>query len=491
MTTFAARKPSDLTGCRYKRTQEQRFPHIPPTEMDIQHRALHQESTAAFVAALPRHTSIGDSLKNFSFVDVQHDYLDTLEALAGGCTVIANPVLLWQETGMEIAVDAVVRTRSGEYLPVLVSTHRVTRPSTSTTVSCVAVSRLGVGTPVTRHAALRHHTLDGYTLGLAARALRELGVDSGKGGVVGQDLEWVVLVNTATYQPSLDRALAVPAASQARRVRDCAGCRFWPQCQQELQAVDDISLLLPGDKGDPYRRRGITTVSALAAANLGVASTLAQAYVEGEDFVRRAEGFRVAVPRASVELDIDMEAYRDEAAYLWGVFDGERYHPFVTWDLSEKAVADNFARFWGYLRTKRQEAERRNLSFCAYCYSHHAENRWLIRSAQLYAGYPGVPTVEEVTQFLGSAQWVDVFQLVRSRLLGVHGTGLKAVAKAAGYQWHQEDLAGEASMYAFKNAQDNPTEQSRIISYNRDDCQATATVRQWLDDAAPGIVLST
>lgn len=408
VTTFAARKPSDLVGCRYKRIQRQRFPQIPPTDLETQHHALHQESRAAFVAALPRHPSIGDSVKDFSFINVQHDPLDTLEALAGGFTVIANPVVCWQEMGMDIELDALVRTTSGTYLPVLVSAHRVTQPSGQKTVSSIAVSRLGLGSSVVRRAALRHHTLDGYIVGLASRALSELGVDSGQAGVVGQDMEWVVLVDTATYQPALDKALQAPAATRPRRVRDCGGCRYWGQCQEELRAADDISLLLPGDRGDTYRRRGVGTVSALAASGLGANATLAQAYLRGEEFVRRESGFRAKVPRAEVELDIDMEAYRDQAAYLWGAFDGENYHPFVSWDLDEEVLAANFARFWGFLRARREEAWQAGRSFCAYCYSHQAENHWLIRSAQLYAGRPGVPTVEEVSEFIASRQWVDV-----------------------------------------------------------------------------------
>lgn len=481
-------------GCRYKRIQRQRFPQIPSTDLEAQHHLLLQESRAAFVAALPRYPSIGDAVKDFSFVDVHHDYLDTLEALAGGFTVIANPLLCWhgagQEPGMEIALEALVRTGSGLYAPVLVSSHRVTQSSSQRTVSCISVSRLGLGRPVTRHAALRHHTLDGYALGLAARALGELGVDSGKGGVVGQDMQWVVLVDTATYQPALEKALKAAVAPRARRVRECARCRYWAQCEKELQQADDISLLLPGDKANPYRRRGITTVSALAASGREPNATVARAWQQGEEFVRRETGFRTRIPRAEVELDIDMEAYRDQAAYLWGVFDGKSYHPFVTWDLSEEAVAANFANFWGFLRTRREEARQAGCSYCAYCYSHQAENHWLVRSAQLYAGRPGVPTVEEVREFISSNQWVDVFQLVRSRLVGVHGTGLKAVAKAAGYEWDQADLAGEGSIFAFKEAREDPAMQAKIVSYNRDDCQATARVRQWLDDAAPGVVVS-
>lgn len=75
-------------------------------------------------------------------------------------------------------------------------------------------------------------------------------------------------------------------------------------------AADDISLFLSGDRAKPYRERGITTVQALIDADLGEPSRLASAWRAGEVLLRRGD---VHVPRADVEVDVDMEAYLDGA----------------------------------------------------------------------------------------------------------------------------------------------------------------------------------
>ena len=88
-------------------------------------------------------------------------------------------------------------------------------------------------------------------------------------------------------------------------------------------------------------------MQALIDADLGEPSRLAAAWRAGEVLLRRGD---VNVPRADVEVDVDMEAYLDQGAYLWGAwYDGE-YVPFVTWEpLGGRAEAENFAAFWRWL----------------------------------------------------------------------------------------------------------------------------------------------
>src|SRR5699024_1454626 len=156
----------------------------------------------------------------------------------------------------------------------------------------------------------RHHDLDGYQLAMAARALEELGLNSRRGAVVGQDHDHATYSDSASYQPAMDAAVEARAPenlpTKPRRANGCASCRFWPLCEPELKAKDDISLFLPGDRARAYREDGISTVQGLIDASLGLPSQLASAWREGTVLLAHGD---ISVPRADVEIDVDMEAY--------------------------------------------------------------------------------------------------------------------------------------------------------------------------------------
>lgn len=234
-----------------------------------------------------------------------------------------------------------------------------------------------------------------------------------------------------------------------------------------------------------------------------------------------ARGDADIVRRADVEIDVDMEAYLERGCYLWGTWDGATYRPFVTWQqLNSDAEARNFAMFWAWLMDQRDRAHARGQSFAAYCYGAQGENMWLKRSAQRFGGLTfstasseapeparataptttvTVPTVAEVNQFIRSPEWVDVYAAVKSELVGPAGLGLKTVAPLAGFHWEDADMDGEASLSVFMQAKGVdplapiPTgvtskhdARALLLRYNRDDCRATAVVRNWLTAGAPG-----
>lgn len=243
-----------------------------------------------------------------------------------------------------------------------------------------------------------------------------------------------------------------------------------------------------------------------------------------------ARGDAEVVRRADIEIDVDMEAYLERGCYLWGTWDGTTYRPFVTWQqLNSNAEARNFAMFWAWLMNQRDRAHAQGQSFAAYCYGAQGENMWLKRSAQRFGGLtfstpseaskpaPGsapastsasapipatmvtVPIVAEVNQFIRSPEWVDVYAAVKSELVGPAGLGLKTVAPLAGFRWEDADMDGEASLSVFMQAKGVdplapiPTgvtgehdARALLLRYNRDDCRATAVVRNWLTAGAPG-----
>lgn len=491
---------ADLVGCRYRQVQRFVHPEVPRTRAARMRLERVAAARDAVHALLPARPARGDR-QRFVRVDVPpvpHDTdpfpaeMATLEALASEANLITGAVFTGRSVGVDwrVDVDLLVRRPDGTYLPVIISNHRVARADDRVTTPVIATARLGLGGPVPGPFRLRHHVADGYRLALAARALADIGVDSGVGGAVGQDRSRAFLAPTGPLQPALQAALEQELPTFPRRVKECASCRFWPLCEKELVDADDISLYLAGDRARKWREEGITTVSALIEADLGEPSRLAAAWRDGVVLLRKVD--EVSAPRADVEIDVDMEAYLDQGAYLWGAFDGESYHSFATWlPLGGEAEATNFARFWRWLMGRRAAAHAAGQSFAAYCWSNHGENHWLTMSARRFAGVEGVPTEEEVREFISSPEWIDVFRLVRAQLVGPGGLGLKVVAPEAGYTWEDGDFDGEESVNARRISRGSNAAareaRRRLLRYNEDDCRATAAVRAWLRAGAPGV----
>ncbi|WP_425429770.1 TM0106 family RecB-like putative nuclease [Corynebacterium pacaense] len=478
---------SDLVGCRYRCLQRRRFPEIPPLETSLQRRVRREAGLAEVFRLLPSSATSGRKRGNFLRIDLDPQAelaeFETLEAIASGADLITNAV--FGGADWVVTVDVLVRGADGDYLPVMVSNHRVARPDPHAQMLAIATSRLGIGEPLQVAAALRHHTVDGYRLCLAVRGLAEVGVDTQVGAVIGQDRNRAYLVDVSRYAAAAERALASPPPAAPRRVKECASCRFWVVCEPELRAVDDISLFLSGDRADAYRRRGITTTQQLIDASLGEISRIATAWRAGIPVLRRQE--RTTAPRFDVEIDIDVEAYLDLGAYLWGTYDGGDYLPFVIWEgLGGRAEAQNFADFWAWLMARRDAARRHGQTFGAFCYASSGENHWLLSSARRFHGMvPGVPDEQQVRAFIASDQWIDMFKVARTQLIGPGGLGLKQLAPASGFHWAEKDFAGEDSLHAYliastSQAAEAEAARGQLLSYNGDDCRATAAVRYWL-----------
>lgn len=500
---------ADLVGCRHRYVQRQHFPELPPTASSTARRRRSAAELQTVLALLPTRRGLGDGRRRpFLRVDLPgvedpaEAELATLEALAEDATLITGAVFTGTDAGhrWRVTIDVLVRREDGSYAPVILSNHRAARPDPDSVMEAIATHRLGLSRPLRVGYRPRRHVIDGYRLGLAARALHTLGLDSGRGGVIGQDPTTAFLTGTAGFQPALDAALRAGWPIEARRVKECATCRYWVHCEPALRAADDISLVLPGDRARDFREEGLTTVTELIDARRGEPSVLAAAWRNGTPLLRRSAAGPVTGPAADVEIDVDMEAYLDHGAYLWGAFDGAAYHGFSTWeDLGTDAEAENFARFWSWLRERRAEARTAGKTFAVYCYSAHGENHWLRASATRFGGRRfgslRVPELEEVEEFIASEEWVDVFRWVRHHLFGPQGIGLKVVAPQAGYTWADEDFGGEESVYTRRRAlavdEAGYAARATLLRYNEDDTRATAAVRAWLRAGAPGVPADT
>lgn len=492
--------PEDLVGCRFRPVAASLFPEAPPRD--------HQEDRAErlnrlrhfFKRLLPKRGS--GQFKQLRIARAGDEFA-TLEALADEMDVVEDAVFVLDEIPVneqnldltvpaprrvELHLDALVRTRAGSYIPVVVTTHdpyalgsapKRRRPNAYHWE--LPVARFGVSTPVRRTGRMRMVGSDSFLLPMATWYLGQLGLADGRAGLVGPGSEAAAI--TEVTSTSWVQAAHLKLAKAPRRVRECETCRFEDHCLSILTEADDISLFAKGVKGDALRAQGFDTVDQLIEHGSGLDQALAKAWREGKPAVVREKV--VAPRRADVEIDIDMEAFHNECAYLWGTFDGEDYLPFVAWESADEA--DNFASFWQWLQERIAEARESGQSVAVYCYAEMGENRWLRSTAERFAGRPGIPSREEIEDFIASDYWVDVQDAVMKTVLGPSGWGLKVMSKAAGYEYLEDDLDGLASMHLYANARaGNDEDANRLLAYNEDDCRATRAVREWLSADCPG-----
>jgi predicted RecB family nuclease len=421
-------------------------------------------------------------------------------------------------------------------------------------VRVVDVAALGLADPVAAPLKHRSTPVDSQRVAVAHTLLERYGVASGTVGFVGAGYTRCLVIPASRVIPGLECALAVPVPARPVRVRECVDCEFHNHCRTDLLRRGDISLMLPGDRAAGWRERGIDTLPALAAladdpagraALTGTtdpdlrpvdpeAPALAAAWLAGVGYLRRplrrwitrpelwcGHRFRMPdhladgeLPMAdeladAMEIDVDMEAHPGRGTFLWGTFDGSEYRAFTDFgDVPDDG--EHVARFWTWLMSRRDRARADGRVFRAYCYSRQGENHWLRTYAARFggrtytvtdrddegvAGLSGtvtMPTLAEVNAFLGSAEWVDVFVLVRAALAANDSLGLKNVAPLAGFAFSQKDVDGRAAIDLFEVAVgadlDAASAARRTLErYNADDCYSPAAIRRWLRLGAPGV----
>jgi predicted RecB family nuclease len=465
-------------------------------------------------------------------------------AAATAAAVEAGAAFVW---GAVLPVDGprrggaelLVRLPEGGYVPVLVVRHRITDPGSGAATSAIERPLPSAAQPDERR-RVRSHARDLLRLAHLHRMLRAAGwappehaLHADHGGVIGLDADVVLWhdlraghwpggrTTLAEYDARLADRTAValaaatggPALARPSRILECRRCPWWPVCEAELAAADDVSLVVRGETAEALREVGVRTVAALAALDpageppvavlaqpFPDAVALARAWRSGLAVVRRVP--RVAVGRADVEVDIDMESFGEAGAYLWGTLlthpggarpgdDEPGYRGFATWDpLPTTDEARSFAEFWSWLSRVRASAAASGRTFAAYCYNEQAENRWLIGSAQRFAGMPGIPPLAEVEAFIADPSWIDLYAVVDEWFLCAQGKGLKRVAPAAGFGWRDPEAGGENSMRWYRDAvgmdgaAPDAAQRTRLLEYNADDVAATHAVRLWMTSPA-------
>ena len=478
-----------------------------------------------------------------------------------GVELIVLPKLAPDDQGRRSAsVHALVRVGRVDdaftYAPLLIKHHEVvesasTRRTLEGTLALLRPSEAafheGVGTR-----SGPSMTRSGLSLAHATRVLGVLGHadPNARAGVIDRQrrLWWFELngtsyprFNLATYESLYRERLDVLVAHDRWATdqgpfptapywhRDCHDCPYSQHCEEQLEKLDDVSLVrfTTMDQQLLLREHGLDTRAQLARLDPTLArrarnrainplehhrpeELLGRTIDKLDDLIYRARvhergaSLRIVdvadtgCPTADVEVDVDMESY-DDATYLWGAYvsvqrpvEGivEGYHAFVEWGaLTHDAEAANFAGFWAWLGEQRERCRTSGRTFAAYCFWAQAEDGAMNRAVT--PPLEGGPTIDDLNELRRSSppQWIDVHEHAKRQIQTEGPLGLKQLAMTAGFSWRDPTPSGEASMLWYELAtRDTSPEallsKTRVLQYNEDDCRATRALRIWLNGPA-------
>ncbi|MEP9417233.1 TM0106 family RecB-like putative nuclease [Gordonia sp. VNQ95] len=452
----------------------------------------------------------------------------TLRACADGASWIWNATLPTDVDGGRRGHSELLARVGDGYLPVIVVNHRVSYPAKvrrdlTPDATPFLTSPLWGWLPThDPYRTGRNHRRDQMRLAHLTQMLLDLGLapsgDESRllGGSIGLDADCIVVHRTGTllreYREVFTRRQAVASGdvlTAARRVSECRSCPWWPRCEPELVQRRDVSLVASGNQADLLVESGVTTIDQLARhrgpapqswpSNIAFddAVSTAIAWLADIPLIRRVE--EPQVRRADVEVDVDMESYGEDGAYMWGTLLTDRvesdrpviYRAFVTWQpLPTRDEARSFAEFWTWLMAERAGAHAQGKTFAAYCYSQQAENRWLRSTVDRFADADGIPPRADVEDFIASDEWVDIYEAVGANFVCPQGKGLKRIAPVAGFTWRDAEAGGAASMDWYKRAVGldgvdvDLSQRDRLLEYNEDDVRATKVLREWMVEPA-------
>lgn len=347
----------------------------------------------------------------------------------------------------------------------------------------------------------------------------------------------------------------LPAELNPARRTACDECPFRKQCAREREEIKHLSLHPDLADSKAMEIAEVLPAPTLTALAYSDPDTLAESIIDrgvkgfgqsrehvegkvvhlidqartlsvGKAYRRRT---RSRIPRleAVIEVHFDIENNNDAMGDIppnhwfqtgWVTKKGvsrvdmkENRRYSVRWsDGTPEGEAEMFASFWRSF--KRLEAEAATMydellerygpeplagvkPFRAFVYS-GAEYRVFRAKAREHAGYPGVPTLEELERYFvpsnperpESATVVDLCAFIKEYLhLPLSDRKLKSVAPYVGHAWADEDPSGlSATLWASDMfTTSDPTERERLRrrleQYNKDDCYATLAIREWVD----------
>ena len=299
-----------------------------------------------------------------------------------------------------------------------------------------------------------------------------------------------------------------PLMVQPVVVPECASCQWWDLCRDQLDD-DDLSLRISKAPLDVreinvLRTQGIHTINDLvdadidtlletylpevrhrhgAESRLRLATRRAKLMLSGRELDRLTDG-PIDLPRASLEIDLDIETSRSDQVYLWGFLVDDRlteeppyyvsFARFASLSVEDEVALAAEAMHWLIdLVAERPDAK-----------IYHYSDYEILHIRKLLGNDPGT----DLRLLLGRpGLFVDLFTVVKDNFFGAFGLGLKVVAQSgAGFSWRDADPGGLNSQIWFDDAVGADTSlaraeaRERVLAYNEDDVRATHALRAWL-----------
>ena len=293
-----------------------------------------------------------------------------------------------------------------------------------------------------------------------------------------------------------------PNKSSPKPCNLCNSCRWLTDCEKQWEQTDHLKLVhnIKETQRDNLRRAGITTVAQLATTThegvRGITDATflklkEQAYLQhhkktsGKDKyivrsdIRKYRGFARMPTPAVGDLFFDMESYPsspDKLEYLFGVYYQDRNRQPV------------FKTFWAHDHSQEKEAFDQLLQFFkdhleqypgAYIYHYHLyEPQALSRLSARHE------SCLELTDDLFCAEvFVDLCAVVRESIrISEPRYSLKNLEKFYGFSRDSDVATAEESVAVYHEwlKTKNPSCLQKIADYNRQDCESTMQLRDWL-----------
>jgi len=257
-----------------------------------------------------------------------------------------------------------------------------------------------------------------------------------------------------------------------------------PQAKKQLQVLNEAGVHAVADLVR-FTDADTTAVGGFIAKRI----LDARAPLGPEPVYRRPGVDELTVPRADIEIDIDMENV-NEGVYIWGALINDRtkpdtkpeYIPFVSWEpINDEEELEVFLAMWNWLTTQRDQAKDNGLTMKAYVWHEPAENYHLRRISEA----ANSRLEEQVENLINSDVWVDLKRVFEKSWITGGSVGLKSIAPLAGFEWDVDDPGGGLSMVKYDEAvavdpQSADAAREWILDYNRGDVEATSVIREWL-----------
>ncbi|MCZ6878574.1 MAG: TM0106 family RecB-like putative nuclease [Acidobacteria bacterium] len=289
--------------------------------------------------------------------------------------------------------------------------------------------------------------------------------------------------------PYIRALVAGQDRDEPARIGECAVCGWHDLCLERLTASSDVTLVV--GVGRSYksalkqagigRVEDVTTLDKKKAKIKGVGDKRAttwsrQARVYVSDTLEVLD--RTPIPTSSMRIYFDFEDDPlQDLIYLYGFLtvpqEGDSQYSFI-WCDDREGEERAFDDFLGLCRSLSGQ------DYLVYHYHRH-EQTVIDRLSKKYP--PNDP--ESLEEF--RSKMVDLQKQVESHVvLPILGYGLKPVSKFIGFRYSDEDPGGAQSIAWFQDYQQdrekNAELRQRILTYNREDCEATKLVHEWLND---------